>query len=105
MISRYTRPAMAAIWTDERRYRAWFDIEVLAAEAMVRRRKVPASAIKHLRENFNLNVDRILEIEKTVKHDVIAFLTFLEETAGPQARFLHMGLTSSDVVDTALAVQ
>ncbi len=105
MIPRYTRQQMAAIWTDERRYRAWFDIEVLSAEALAKTGKVPKSAIATLRKNARINVPRILEIEATVKHDVIAFLTQLEESIGPAARFLHMGLTSSDVVDTALAVQ
>jgi adenylosuccinate lyase len=105
MIPRYTREVMHAVWTDENRYRAWFDVEVLAAEALAKKGKVPASAIKTIRKKVRINVNQILEIEKVVKHDVIAFLTHLERTIGPEARFLHVGLTSSDVVDTALAIQ
>src|SRR5262245_33716338 len=105
MIPRYTRPVMADLWSDERRYKAWFEIEVLAAEALSRSGKVPKSAVEACRKKVRIDVRRILEIEATVKHDVIAFLTHMEEVIGPEARFLHMGLTSSDVVDTALAVQ
>lgn len=105
MIPRYTRPEMAAIWSDERRYQIWFEIEALAAEALSREGRVPPAAIRTIRKKAKINVKRILKIEETVKHDVIAFLTQLEETIGPEARYLHMGLTSSDVVDTALSVQ
>ena len=105
MIPRYTRPVMAELWSDERRYRAWFEIEVLAAEALSRSGKVPKKAVEVCRKKVRIDVRRILEIEATVKHDVIAFLTHMEEVIGPEARFLHMGLTSSDVVDTALAIQ
>ncbi len=105
MISRYSRPEMAAIWSDERRYQIWFEIEALAAEALAREGRVPKAAIAAIRKKVKINVPRILKIEETVKHDVIAFLTQLEETIGPEARYLHMGLTSSDVVDTALSVQ
>lgn len=105
MIPRYTRPEMAAIWTDERRYQIWFEIEALAAEALSQKGKVPKAAIKTIRKKVRINVKQILDIEAVVKHDVIAFLTHLEKSIGPSARFLHMGLTSSDVVDTALAVQ
>ncbi|MCG3206031.1 MAG: Adenylosuccinate lyase [Elusimicrobia bacterium] len=105
MIPRYTRPAMSAIWSDENRYRIWLEIEILAAEALTQSGRVPKNAIATLRKKAKVNVKRILKIEDTVKHDVIAFLSQIEETVGPEARFLHMGLTSSDVVDTALAVQ
>ncbi len=105
MIPRYSRSQMSSIWSDERRYRAWFEIEALSAEAMVKSGRVPKSAIHKIRRNARINVARILQIEATVKHDVIAFLTQMEECIGPEARYLHMGLTSSDVVDTALAVQ
>lgn len=105
MIPRYSRPEMSSIWTDENRFRIWFEIEVLAAEALSKKGKVPKEAIRRIREKVRINVNRILEIEKTTKHDVIAFLTHLEESIGPEARFLHMGLTSSDVLDTTLAVQ
>lgn len=96
---------MSAIWSDDRRYQAWFDVEVLASEALVKEGKVPKAAISTMRKKVRINVKRILKIEATVKHDVIAFLTQMEECIGPAARFLHMGLTSSDVVDTALAIQ
>jgi adenylosuccinate lyase len=96
---------MAAIWSDERRYQIWFEIEALSAEALVREGKVPKAAIAVIRRKAKINVKRILKIEETVKHDVIAFLTQLEEVIGPEARYLHLGLTSSDVVDTALSVQ
>ncbi len=105
MILRYSRPDMNALWADENRYRIWFEVEVLAAEALAKKGKVPKEAIAVIRTKGRIDVDRILVIEKTVKHDVIAFLTQLEETIGPEARYLHMGLTSSDVLDTSLGVQ
>lgn len=105
MIPRYSRPIMSQIWTDESRYQAWFEVEVLAAEALSKKNLVPKKAIENIRKKVRIDVPRILEIEKTVKHDVIAFLTQLEEVIGPEARFLHMGLTSSDVLDTSLAIQ
>ena len=105
MIPRYSREAMSSIWSDERRYQAWFEVEILAAEALSKKGKVPVSSIAHIKNKVRINVERIQEIEKTVKHDVIAFLTQLEETVGPEARYLHMGLTSSDVLDTSLAIQ
>ena len=111
MIPRYTRPEMGRLWSPERRYRIWLDIELLACEAMVELGDVPAADLAALRKTFDgfafgpADVERIEEIEKTVKHDVIAFLTFCEEKGGPAARHLHKGMTSSDVLDTALAVQ
>ncbi|HZZ86614.1 MAG TPA: adenylosuccinate lyase [Anaeromyxobacteraceae bacterium] len=111
MIPRYTRPEMAAIWSPERRYRIWLDVELAACEAMVRLGEVPAEDYGALQLRFQAfqfgaaDVARIEEIEKTVKHDVIAFLTFVEELGGPAARHLHKGMTSSDVLDTTLAVQ
>jgi adenylosuccinate lyase len=111
MIARYTRPEMAAIWAPERRYRIWLDVELAACEAMARLAQVPADDRKKLQETWSkhaftaADVARIEEIEKTVKHDVIAFLTFLEEKGGASARHLHRGMTSSDVLDTTLAVQ
>lgn len=105
MIPRYTRKEMAQIWTDERKYQAWFEVEYLVAEAMSKNGQVPDAALKKIKNKAKIDVPRILEIEKTVKHDVISFLTQLEETIGPEARYLHMGLTSSDVVDTAMAIQ
>jgi adenylosuccinate lyase len=111
MIPRYTRPEMGAIWTPERRLRIWLDIELAACEAMVGLGQVPSEDYAQLRRTFDgysftaTDVARIDEIERTVKHDVIAFLTFVEEKGGAAARHLHKGMTSSDVLDTALAVQ
>jgi len=111
MIPRYTRPEMARIWSPERRFRIWLDVELLAAEAMVKLGEVPAEDLAALRRAFDGfqfsagDVARIDEIEKVTKHDVIAFLTFVEEKGGLPARHLHKGMTSSDVLDTTLAVQ
>jgi adenylosuccinate lyase len=105
MISRYTRPAMGAIWEDENRYRIWLEIEVLACEAQAQQGVIPAEAVAVIRSKANFNVKRIEAIEEEVRHDVIAFLTNVGEYVGPEARFIHLGMTSSDVLDTALAVQ
>jgi adenylosuccinate lyase len=111
MIPRYTRPDMARIWAPERRLRIWLEVELAACEAMVRLGEVPPDDYETLRRAFEgyeftpADVARIDEIEQTVKHDVIAFLTFVEEKGGAAARHLHKGMTSSDVLDTTLAVQ
>ena len=105
MIERYTRPEMAAIWQDENRFRIWLDIEILAMEAMVRKGWIPKDALARVRKKASFDVARINEIEKKVKHDVIAFLTSVAEYIGDDSRFLHLGMTSSDVLDTAFAVQ
>jgi len=105
MIPRYSRPQMAAIWSDQTKYEIWLEIETLAAEAMESLGQVPAGTTKVLRERGGFNIARIDEIEREVKHDVIAFLTSVAEHAGPEARFMHQGMTSSDVLDTCLAVQ
>ena len=105
MISRYTNPEMAAIWSDEARYQIWLDIERHALEGLVKVGKAPAEALVAYNEKARFNADRVLEIEKEVKHDVIAFLTNVAEYVGPLSRFVHKGMTSSDVVDTCLAVQ
>jgi adenylosuccinate lyase len=104
MIPRYTRPEMAALWTDEFRWQTILDVELLAAAAYARTPE-DRRAVQSLRRRARVDVARILEIEKTTKHDLIAFLTQIEEKAGPAAKVLHRGLTSSDVLDTALAVQ
>lgn len=109
MIPRYSRPEMTALWTSEARYERWLQVEVAACEAMVARGEVPAADLAAIREKMPARITpedaaRIEEIEKTCKHDVIAFLTFLEERIGPPARWLHLGLTSSDVLDTSLAM-
>ena len=111
MIPRYTRPEMGRIWTSEHRLQIWLEVELAACEAMVRLGEVPPEDHEALRKAFDgfrfsaADVARIDEIERTVKHDVIAFLTFVEEKGGPAARHLHRGMTSSDVLDTTLAVQ
>src|ERR1051326_6833303 len=108
MIPRYTRPQMAAIWDPQTRYRIWFEIEAHAADAMAELGVIPKRAAEVIWEKGKdavWNPDRIAEIEREVKHDVIAFLTHVSEIVGPEARFLHQGMTSSDVLDTALAVQ
>ncbi len=105
MIPRYARPEMVAIWEPESRYAIWLEIETLAAEAMAELGMIPADVPKAVRERGGFNVARIDEIEREVKHDVIAFLTSVAEHVGDEARFLHLGMTSSDVLDTCLAVQ
>ncbi len=105
MIPRYSRPEMTAIWSPETRYSIWLEIETLAAEAMAELGQIPKNVPKAVRERGGFNVDRIDAIEREVKHDVIAFLTSVAEHVGEEARFLHLGMTSSDVLDTCLAVQ
>ena len=104
MIPRYSRDAMSAIWSPENKYRKWLDIEILACEAMAQKGEIPQSALNNVKEKAAFNVSRIEEIEKTTKHDVIAFLTSVVERVGEDGRFIHKGLTSSDVLDTSLAV-
>ncbi len=105
MIERYTRPEMGAIWSEQNKYAIWLEIEILACEAQAQLGAVPEEAVREIREKAQFDVARILEIEETVKHDVIAFLTNVSEYVGPTSRFIHLGMTSSDVLDTALAVQ
>ena len=108
MIPRYSRPEMVAIWSPETRFRIWFEIEAHATTALADTGVVPHEAARAIWEKggaASFDVDRIDEIERTTKHDVIAFLTHLGEIVGPEARFLHQGMTSSDVLDTALSVQ
>jgi len=96
---------MGRIWEDENRFRIWLEIEILACEAQAQRGVVPDEAVKTIRTKATFSVSRILEIERDVKHDVIAFLTNVAESVGPESRYIHLGMTSSDVLDTALAVQ
>lgn len=105
MIPRYSREKMAAIWSQENKYQKWLDVEVAACEAMVKLEKIPAGAVETIKAKAAINVPRIDEIEKITKHDVVAFVSSLTEIIGEDGRFIHMGLTSSDVLDTALAVQ
>ena len=101
MIDRYTRPEMGQIWTLENRYRAWLEVELAVCEGWAELGRIPAEAVDVIRRKAVIDVDRIQEIEQTTRHDVIAFLTSLEEKIGPEARYIHLGCTSSDIVDTA----
>ena len=105
MIDRYSRPEMRALWSDQRKYEIWLEIETLACEAMARLGQIPAADAKAIREKARFSVPEILEIEKRTNHDVIAFLENVADSVGPAARWMHQGLTSSDVLDTTLAVQ
>ncbi|OLB99529.1 MAG: adenylosuccinate lyase [Candidatus Rokubacteria bacterium 13_1_40CM_68_15] len=105
MIERYTRPAMGRIWGEEAKYTAWLRVELAVCEAYARRGRVPADALRRIRQKSRVDVGRILEIQNRVKHEMIALLTSLEEQLGDDSRFVHIGLTSNDVWDTALAVQ
>lgn len=105
MIPRYTRPEMAQIWEPENRFRIWLEIETLACEAQAELGVIPKDVIPVIREKGNFDIERIDAIEAEVKHDVIAFLTSVAEYVGPEARFIHQGMTSSDVLDTCLSVQ
>ena len=105
MIPRYSREKMASIWSPESKFRIWFEIEAHACDAQAELGVIPKEAAKAVWERGNFEVDRIDAIEAEVKHDVIAFLTNLAEYVGPEARFVHQGMTSSDVLDTCLAVQ
>ena len=105
MISRYTRPEMGRIWADENKFRMWLAVEIAATETLADAGLVPQEAAKAIREKGDFKLQRIHQIEAEVKHDVIAFTTAVAEKMGPQSRWLHYGLTSNDVVDTAQALQ
>src|SRR6187397_3011649 len=105
MIARYTNPEMGAIWSDQRRYETWLQVELAATDAMAAEGLVPADAARDLRERAAFDIGRIEAIEQVTQHDVIAFTTAVAEKVGPSARWLHFGLTSSDVIDTAQALQ
>jgi adenylosuccinate lyase len=105
VIDRYSRPEMRALWSDQRKYEIWLEIETLACEAMGRLGQIPAADAKAIREKAKFSIPEILEIEKRTNHDVIAFLENVADSVGPAARWMHQGLTSSDVLDTTLAVQ
>jgi adenylosuccinate lyase len=105
MIPRYTRKEMGKIWSEENKFRLWLEIEILACEAQAQLGLVPKEAVSKIRERAKFDVHRIEEIEKETKHDVIAFLTNVAENVGPESRYIHLGMTSSDILDTALAVQ
>lgn len=103
MIERYTREEMGQIWSDENRYRAWLEVELLACEAWSELGVIPKEDVKKLRENASFDIKRILEIEEETKHDVVAFTRAVSETLGDEKKWVHYGLTSTDVVDTALS--
>ena len=105
MIPRYTNPDMGRIWSDQRKYETWLQVEIAAVDAMARAGIVPDEAARDIRARAGFTIDRIEEIEQVTQHDVIAFTTAVAEHIGPSARWLHFGLTSSDVIDTAQALQ
>lgn len=101
MIERYTRPEMGSIWTLENRYKSWLDVEIAVCKAWAEKGRIPEEALQNIIDKAEIDADRILAIEEITRHDIIAFLTALEEKIGPDARFIHLGCTSSDIVDTA----
>lgn len=103
MIARYTRPVMGRLWSDENRFRKWLEIEVAACEAWAQLGVIPEEAARRIRERASFSVERVRELERQVEHEVIAFVTAVAETVGEDGRYLHYGLTSSDVMDTALS--
>jgi adenylosuccinate lyase len=104
MIERYTLPKMKQIWSEEHKFNTWLEVELAACEAWAKLGKIPATSLKTIKSKASFSVSRINEIEKTVDHDVIAFLTSVAEKVGPDSRYIHMGMTSSDVVDTSLSL-
>jgi adenylosuccinate lyase len=104
MIERYTRAEMGAIWTEENKYQKWLDVELAVCEAWAKAGEIPSQAVKRIKDKAGFSIKRIDQIEKVVKHDVIAFLTSVAEKVGEDSRFIHLGLTSYDVVDTALSL-
>jgi len=104
MIARYTLQEMGALWTDETKFKTWLEVEIEAARAMAKHKIIPMAAFKTIEKKANFDIDRINEIEAEVNHDVIAFLTSVAEFVGEDAKYLHYGLTSSDILDTALAL-
>lgn len=104
MIERYTLPEMAAVWSDQHRFETWWKVELAACEAWTKIGRIPKKALAQIRRKASFRIKRVLEIEKKTNHDVIAFLTAIAENIGPASRYVHLGMTSSDVVDTAQAV-
>ena len=105
MISRYSRKELTQIWSEENKYRIWLDVEIAAAQAMEKLGYIPKGVSSLVKKKGRINVKRIHSIESKVKHDVIAFLTSITEKAGIKGRYLHQGMTSSDVLDTSLNIQ
>ncbi len=104
MIKRYTRPEMGAIWEDQNRYQKWLDVEIAVCNAWFELGEIPKAALQRIKKNVSFNTERIDEIEKVVKHDILAFLTSVSEFVGKDSQYVHLGLTSYDVVDTALSL-
>ena len=105
MINRYSRKKIKEIWEEKNKYKIWLDIEIAAAQAMEKLKVIPKGVASKVRKKSKINVERIHKIESKVHHDVIAFLTSITEKVGPDARFLHKGMTSSDVLDTCFNIQ
>ncbi len=105
LIERYTLPEMGNIWTDSYRFQTWLQVEIAVCEAQADLGYIPAEAVREIKAKANFDVKRVLEIEAEVRHDVIAFLTNVNEYVGDAGRYIHLGMTSSDVLDTALALQ
>lgn len=105
MISRYSREEMSRIWSDENRYRIWLEVELAVCEAWAHYGEIPAESLSSIKEKAAFNVERIAELERELKHDVLAFLTCVSEHVGDDSRFIHLGMTSSDVLDTAFSIQ
>src|SRR2546423_1781440 len=105
MVPRYTRPQMGKIWEDQNKYQRWLDVELAVVDTLAEQGVIPKHDAAEIRSRAAFSVDRINQIEAEIKHDVIAFTTSVAEYVGPASRFFHFGLTSSDVLDTALALQ
>jgi len=105
MIERYTRPEMGRIWEDDFKYQTWLQIEILASEARAELGQIPKEDVDLIKQKAKFDVKKILEIEETTQHDVIAFLTNVAEYVGPVSRHIHYGMTSSDILDTTLSFQ
>jgi len=105
MIDRYTRPEMGKLWSEETKYQTWLEVEILACEAWAELGKIPREAVAEIRQKARIDIARILEIESKIRHDVVAFTTQLAEVIGPASKYVHMGLTSNDIVDTAQNVR
>src|SRR3989338_3303424 len=105
MIERYTLPGMKRVWELENKFRKWLTIEILACEAMAEKGEIPKKAIDAIKERASIDIEHINKVELDVKHDVIAFLTSISEGIGEESKYLHLGLTSSDILDTGLALQ
>ena len=103
MIERYTRPEMGAIWTEENKYRAWLEVEILACEAWAELGEIPKEDVEQIREKASFDLERIKEIEAETRHDVVAFTRAVSESLSEERKWIHYGLTSTDVVDTALS--